>query len=153
MWNYFLTISLILYCFSFFSRKNCSVLVDSLTVNGNGTKLSCSSPYPPCLPLLPGLPRREETPDMGRDMSPTLSSISLLSYSSSISLVFAFSFTPLDIELSINAAIGSSSADQLDFSFYGSSPGSPVIKLTWMIVKDCWIVLMMLNGLSFFLNS
>ena len=67
---------------------------------------------------------------MGRDMSPTLSSISLLSYSSSISLLFALSFTPLDIELSIIAAIGSSSADQLAFNFAGSSPGSPVMKLT-----------------------
>jgi hypothetical protein len=64
---------------------------------------------------------------MGLDMSPTLSSISLLSYSSSISLLFAFSLTPLDMELSIIAAMGSSSADQLAFNFDFSSPGSPVM--------------------------
>lgn len=124
---YFLTISLILYCFSFFSRKNCSVLVDSLTVKESRTKLSWSSPCGACLPLLEGLPLREEAPDMGRDMSPTLSSISLLSYSSSISLLLALSLTPLDIELSIIAAMGSSSADQLGLNLARSSPGSPVI--------------------------
>jgi hypothetical protein len=60
-------------------------------------------------------------------MSPTLSSISLLSYSSSISLLLALSLTPLDIELSIIAAMGSSSADQLGLNLALSSPGSPVI--------------------------
>jgi hypothetical protein len=60
-------------------------------------------------------------------MSPTLSSISLLSYSSSISLLLALSLTPLDIELSIIAAMGSSSADQLGLNLAFSSPGSPVI--------------------------
>jgi len=123
----FLTISLILDYFSFFSRKNCSVLVDSFTVNGKGTKLSCSSPYGACLPLLAGLPLRDETPDIGLDMPPTLSSISLLSYSSSISLLLALSLTPLDMELSINEAMGSSSGDQFAFSLACSSPGSPVI--------------------------
>jgi hypothetical protein len=60
-------------------------------------------------------------------MSPTLSSISLLSYSSSISLLLALSLTALDIELSIIAAMGSSSADQLGLNLARSSPGSPVI--------------------------
>lgn len=125
-----LTKSRILFCFSFFSRKNCSVLVDSLTAKGNGTKLSYSSPYGTYLPLLPGLALREDAPDMGLDKSPTLSSISFNSYSSSISLLLALSFIPFDMKLSITADLGSSSADQFALNLAGSSPGSPVIKLT-----------------------